>query len=102
MTADPAAASVPRRTAPAAASVREPAYRRILLKLSGEALMGEDAYGINREVIDRIVAEIERSRTARRPGRRRDRRAATSFAASLPAPRAWTGRPPITWECSPR
>ena len=37
---------------------REPAYRRILLKLSGEALMGDDAYGINREVIDRIVAEI--------------------------------------------
>src|SRR5258706_1270724 len=35
-----------------------PAYRRILLKLSGEALMGEDAYGINRQVIDRIVTEI--------------------------------------------
>ncbi|MBE0625050.1 MAG: UMP kinase [Burkholderiales bacterium] len=35
-----------------------PAYKRILLKLSGEALMGEDAYGINRVTIDRIVAEI--------------------------------------------
>jgi uridylate kinase len=35
-----------------------PAYKRILLKLSGEALMGEDAYGINRATIDRIVAEI--------------------------------------------
>src|SRR4029079_13356401 len=35
-----------------------PAYQRILLKLSGEALMGDDPYGINREVIDRIVAEI--------------------------------------------
>lgn len=35
-----------------------PAYKRILLKLSGEALMGEDSYGINREVIERIVAEI--------------------------------------------
>jgi uridylate kinase len=23
-------------------------YKRIMLKLSGEALMGEDAYGINR------------------------------------------------------
>jgi uridylate kinase len=34
------------------------AYQRILLKLSGEALMGEDAYGINRATIDRIVAEI--------------------------------------------
>jgi len=35
-----------------------PAYKRILLKLSGEALMGEGAYGINRATIDRIVAEI--------------------------------------------
>src|SRR5438874_260434 len=43
----------------AAAAVRaEPAYKRVLLKLSGEALMGGDPYGINREVIDRIVAEI--------------------------------------------
>jgi uridylate kinase len=35
-----------------------PAYKRILVKLSGEALMGEDAYGINRETISRIVREI--------------------------------------------
>jgi uridylate kinase len=40
------------------AAAREPAYKRILLKLSGEALMGEDPYGINRATIDRIVAEI--------------------------------------------
>jgi uridylate kinase len=36
----------------------KPAYQRILLKLSGEALMGDDAYGINRATIDRIVAEV--------------------------------------------
>ncbi|MGQ0522136.1 MAG: UMP kinase [Betaproteobacteria bacterium] len=35
-----------------------PAYKRILLKLSGEALMGEDSYGINRTTIERIVDEI--------------------------------------------
>ena len=40
------------------AAAPKPAYGRILLKLSGEALMGDDAYGINRETIDRIVAEI--------------------------------------------
>ena len=34
-------------------------YKRVLLKLSGEALMGEDSFGINREVLDRIVAEIK-------------------------------------------
>src|SRR6476646_4146666 len=42
----------------AAAPARAPAYRRILLKLSGEALMGSDSYGIERETIDRIVAEV--------------------------------------------
>lgn len=36
-----------------------PAYKRILLKLSGEALMGDDSYGINRETIERIVAEVK-------------------------------------------
>ncbi|MDO8892994.1 MAG: UMP kinase [Sulfurimicrobium sp.] len=35
-----------------------PAYKRIMLKLSGEALMGEDSYGINRPTIDRIVGEV--------------------------------------------
>jgi uridylate kinase len=35
-----------------------PAYKRILLKLSGEALMGDDAYGINRTTIVRLVREV--------------------------------------------
>src|SRR5437870_9154168 len=33
-------------------------YKRILLKLSGEALMGDDPFGINRATIERIVGEI--------------------------------------------
>jgi uridylate kinase len=37
---------------------RRAAYRRVLLKLSGEALMGEDAYGINRDVLARVTGEI--------------------------------------------
>jgi uridylate kinase len=36
----------------------DPAYRRVLLKLSGEALMGDDAFGINRDTLERMVAEI--------------------------------------------
>ena len=35
-----------------------PAYKRILLNLSGEALMGDDAFGINRATIARMVEEI--------------------------------------------
>lgn len=34
-------------------------YKRVLLKLSGEALMGEDKYGINQAIMRRIVLEIE-------------------------------------------
>src|SRR3954470_6784561 len=36
----------------------KPAHKRILLKLSGEALMGDDAFGINRATIVRMVEEI--------------------------------------------
>ena len=36
----------------------KPAYSRILLKLSGEALMGDDQFGINRDTIVRMVDEI--------------------------------------------
>ncbi|WP_374259641.1 UMP kinase [Zoogloea sp.] len=36
----------------------QPAYKRILLKLSGEALMGDDAYGINQEVVSGIVRDV--------------------------------------------
>ena len=36
-----------------------PAYKRILLKLSGEALMGDDAFGINRATIVRMVREVQ-------------------------------------------
>lgn len=39
-------------------------YRRVLLKLSGEALMGELDYGIEPRVIQRIAAEIATARKA--------------------------------------
>ena len=34
-------------------------YKRILLKLSGEALMGGDAFGINRETIMSMVRQVK-------------------------------------------
>jgi len=34
-------------------------YKRILLKLSGEALMGDDSFGINTEVLSEISKEIQ-------------------------------------------
>ncbi|MFP5383815.1 MAG: UMP kinase [Gammaproteobacteria bacterium] len=37
---------------------RQPKYRRILLKLSGEALAGNEGYGIDPKVLDRMALEI--------------------------------------------
>ena len=39
-------------------TIAKPAHKRILLKLSGEALMGDDQFGINRATIVRMVEEI--------------------------------------------
>lgn len=39
-----------------------PRYKRILLKLSGEALMGQGAYGIDPETAARVSAEIKQAR----------------------------------------
>jgi uridylate kinase len=40
----------------------KPLYRRVLLKASGEALMGEQHFGIDVSVVDRIAADIAEAR----------------------------------------
>ena len=40
------------------ATDRTPKYKRILLKLSGEALMGDFDFGIDPNVLDRMALEI--------------------------------------------
>lgn len=37
----------------------EPQYKRVLLKVSGEALMGNEAYGIDLNVVERIAGEVK-------------------------------------------
>ncbi len=37
---------------------RSPAFKRVMLKLSGEALLGEQAYGIDPKVIQRVASEV--------------------------------------------
>jgi uridylate kinase len=39
--------------------VDRPAYKRVLLKLSGETLMGKHTFGIDQEVVDTVAAEIQ-------------------------------------------
>ena len=47
--------------APESAPVKQtkPLYKRVLLKLSGEALMGDQAYGIDPKVLSRIAGEVK-------------------------------------------
>ncbi len=40
----------------------EPVFKRIVLKLSGEALAGDIGYGIDQEVLNRIALQIEELR----------------------------------------
>src|SRR3989449_11285659 len=42
----------------AGGGVVRPAYRRIVLKLSGEALAGSQGYGIDPQVLERIAIEV--------------------------------------------
>jgi uridylate kinase len=46
------------KATPKAASGAKPAYKRVLLKLSGEALMGRSGYGIDVSVVDRLARDI--------------------------------------------
>ncbi len=40
----------------------EPVYKRVLLKASGEALMGSQGFGIDVAVADRIASDIAEAR----------------------------------------
>lgn len=44
--------------APAALVADEPAFRRVLLKLSGEALMGDRDYGIDPRTVEAVASEV--------------------------------------------
>src|SRR2546430_6030 len=45
--------------AAAAKTSKTAGFKRILLKISGEALMGNDQYGINTETLKRIASEVK-------------------------------------------
>jgi len=41
--------------------VPEPCFKRVIVKVSGEALAGPEAYGIHRATIDRIAGDVART-----------------------------------------
>ena len=77
----------------------KPCYKRILLKLSGAALMGEDSFGINRAVLQHMIEEL---RTALDLGVQVGIvvGGGNIFRASHSALPVWTAPPATTWACS--
>ena len=76
-----------------------PNYRRVLLKVSGEALMGSQSYGIDISTVDRIAADVKEAVSAGTQlcmviG------AATSSAGSRVRRAASIAPQPTTWACS--
>ena len=45
-------------SAPSAPEVAKPVYKRVLLKISGEALMGDQQYGIEMDTAERVAREV--------------------------------------------
>ncbi len=78
-----------------------PAYRRVLLKLSGEALMGDLEYGTDPDRVQAIAAEVAAVHhrgieVAIVVG------GGNIYRGLAAAARGWIVRPVTTWGCSPR
>ena len=75
-----------------------PLYSRVMLKISGEALMGDLGFGLHPPtVFERIAREGEIGAGDGRRDLHGHRRSATSFAGSRAARRGWNAPPPTTW-----
>ena len=73
-------------------------YRRVLLKLSGEALMGDEDYGISPRVIGAVAKEIvEAQRAGAEIGLVIG--GGNIFRGAGLSRRAWTASPATTWAC---
>lgn len=78
-----------------------PKTKRILLKLSGEALMGDNAFGISRDTLKSIVGEIKEVVDLGVQLAIPWSAAATSSAESRSALPVWIAPPATIWACWP-
>ena len=62
-------------------AMAEPIYRRVVVKVSGEALMGPDGFGIHQPTLERIAADLVATQALGVEPRRSWSAAATSSAA---------------------
>ena len=73
-------------------------YRRILLKVSGEVLMGDQAFGIDLATLDAVAADISEV-VASGVELCLVIGGGNIFAASPWPAKAWSAPAPITWAC---
>ena len=82
-----------------AAPLARPAYKRILLKISGEALMGPQQYGLHPPTVERIADEVASLHALGVEICHGDRRRQHLPRAAGQRRRAWSAPPPTTWGC---
>ena len=76
----------------------KPRYERILLKISGEALMGEKPFGLDMDMVGRVASEI--AQVWREGVQSAWSSAVATFFAVFPMRRAaWNAPAPISWGC---
>ena len=68
----------------------EPIYKRVLLKISGEALAGSDHFGINEAMTQKVAKEVKQIH---------DLGVEVAIVVGGGNFWIWTARPPTTWEC---
>ena len=78
-----------------------PKYCRVLLKVSGEALMGQEAFGIDTATVDRIAADVNEATNAGSQLCMVIGGGIFSAASPVP-PKVSNAPPPTTWACLPR
>ena len=81
---------------------RQANWRRVVLKLSGEAFAGDEQLGISPDVVIHLAREITGGRAARASRSPSSSAAATCSAVPRSPSAASTGPGPTTWACSAR
>ena len=75
-------------------------YKRVMLKISGEALMGDQGYGLHPPTVQRIAEEVKSVHDLGVEicmviG------GGNIFRGLAGAAKAWSAPPPTIWACSP-
>ena len=79
--------------------MQTPQYKRILLKISGEALAGDKHFGLDFEVIGNVCDAVEAMRGYGRSGGHCGRRRKFLARCRGTGPEKWNAPAPTIWAC---